>query len=136
MSCGCAPTSISIPPTYVSTDGSTTNGFVPLSTAIDADGISVIVWRLKLEAKSANFQVRIAYQVSSDPTDFPSSPSVYETLAASSTTSTTTWQEGATTVDTTIGTDLYVRLGVVVSNVTSTNIVECGIVTIQADLLP
>lgn len=134
MSCGCAPTSIAIPPTYVSTDGTTSNCFVPLTTAIDADGIAYIIWRLKLEARSANFQVRIAYQTSSDPTGFPTSTATFETLAGTAI-STITWQEGSTSVSTAIGTDLYVRLGVVVSNTTGT-VVECGIVTLQADLLP
>lgn len=130
MACGCTGSSIITPPTFVSTDGTTSGYFIPLTTAIDATGVKSVVWRLRIEAKTPQFEAQVGYETSNDPTS-----SWGGGVEFGSSVSGVGWHEDTESVVAGIDADLYVRFGLMVSNV-SGSLTEGATVTLEIDLLP
>ena len=68
MACSCAASTISVPPTVITTTTSSNGDYVFLTGPLNTDNVLTLVVSLNAEAVGSLVNFRPIYQVSSDPT--------------------------------------------------------------------
>jgi hypothetical protein len=68
MACSCAASTISVPPTVITTTTSSNGDYVFLTGPLNTDNVLTLVVSLTAEAVGSAVSYRPVYQVSSDPT--------------------------------------------------------------------